>query len=624
MEKVKVNIQIVKMRKSVREAKVLLVRKHIRQVKQLKNKRGSKEELEKNQRKIGRLCDEINMIKRKPIDDISRQALARDESWDEIWKQKEGSLEKRVEARLAGHPKVQKCVQHFRSKNSQWESWVPSVLQVWESQHVTQLTGGNKSKIGRRKEDLKDETQQNHLKQEEENEEKLLADSSQPSSEYVKSQVRNVSSGSLGCTYSDSEDIDESDNNSLPDCSQPSSEDVKSQVMNVSSGSLGCTYSDSEDIDESDSNSGTKLSLQKKNREENKQQKHPKLRLQYKEGNSQSKHTESTKNKSNVNNAKHKKKTDSTDSGECVDKAKTENVEVAECNIEHLLNTKRKLKTVISLDETKNEDENVERESNPKIRRKLIKAKDLRKARSKSRSKKKKTERVGLKPYEVKRSCVKILPKCEGSLTIAPVNLDELQDHEEIVFKKSKEAEDINTEREKTHDDHEGTHHDAFFLGGVEEMEEVTSDNETRNYEHPMNQNFKSNFISSLSGDKERNRMFEKQRGFRRGRGFGSLRGTSQAVPARSTLQHRGRFVERESSRRDASKQHLVKSNLPSKVFSPWEKSSISYGNNREKATSKVPTNQVLHPSWEAKMKLKDKQNQLVAFQGKKIKFDDE
>ncbi|XP_076350287.1 serum response factor-binding protein 1-like isoform X2 [Tachypleus tridentatus] len=196
MEKVKVNVQVVKMRKPVREAKVLLVRKCIRQIKQLMNKRSSREELDKNQRKITRLCKEINVIKHKPIDDVSRQALAKDEPWDEICKQKEDSLERKVEARLAGHPKVQKCVQHFRNKNPQWELWVPSVLQVWQSQHVMQLTGGEKSKIVRRKEAPKGETQQNNLKQEEGDEEKSLPDRSRPSREDVESLVTNVS---LGC-----------------------------------------------------------------------------------------------------------------------------------------------------------------------------------------------------------------------------------------------------------------------------------------------------------------------------------------------------------------------------------------------------------------------------------------
>lgn len=58
-----VNNEVVKMRKEVKRVRALIIRKLTRQIGKLKNKKGKEADIERNQRRAGRLLEEIHAMK---------------------------------------------------------------------------------------------------------------------------------------------------------------------------------------------------------------------------------------------------------------------------------------------------------------------------------------------------------------------------------------------------------------------------------------------------------------------------------------------------------------------------------------------------------------------------------
>ncbi|CAH2296134.1 Hypothetical predicted protein [Pelobates cultripes] len=95
---------VVKMRKDVKKIKVLTIRKLTRHISKLKSKKGTEELLLKNQRRAHRLLEEIHAIKELKPDDVTKTALQKEISFDNVCKKPNSTAETRAIARLATHP----------------------------------------------------------------------------------------------------------------------------------------------------------------------------------------------------------------------------------------------------------------------------------------------------------------------------------------------------------------------------------------------------------------------------------------------------------------------------------------------------------------------------------------
>lgn len=65
-----VNNEVVKMRKEVKRVRALIIRKLTRQIGKLKKKKGKEADVERNQRRAGRLLEEIHAMKVLPPDQV--------------------------------------------------------------------------------------------------------------------------------------------------------------------------------------------------------------------------------------------------------------------------------------------------------------------------------------------------------------------------------------------------------------------------------------------------------------------------------------------------------------------------------------------------------------------------
>ncbi|KAL7829358.1 hypothetical protein AOLI_G00302430 [Acnodon oligacanthus] len=106
--------EVVKMRAEVKRVKVLVIRKLTRQVAALKIKKGTEADLEKNQRRVARLLEEIRELKHLAPDSITKAALQKDISFEKVCQNKEASPSERATARVATHPQFSRRIQSIK------------------------------------------------------------------------------------------------------------------------------------------------------------------------------------------------------------------------------------------------------------------------------------------------------------------------------------------------------------------------------------------------------------------------------------------------------------------------------------------------------------------------------
>ncbi|XP_005098916.2 serum response factor-binding protein 1 [Aplysia californica] len=121
------NNKIVNMRQVVKRAKVQVINKLCRQIKDLKKKKGTEEQKTKNLQKAERLIEEIDSMKKLKEDKVSKYALANTTSFEEISKAtiKAGP---RALARLSAHPLMVKKVDDFRQQHQDWRDLAAYLL----------------------------------------------------------------------------------------------------------------------------------------------------------------------------------------------------------------------------------------------------------------------------------------------------------------------------------------------------------------------------------------------------------------------------------------------------------------------------------------------------------------
>ncbi|XP_012432905.5 serum response factor-binding protein 1 isoform X1 [Taeniopygia guttata] len=98
------NNEVVKMRKDVKKARVLTIRRLTRHIRKLKLKRGSEDLKLKNEKRVERLIEEIHAMKEIKPDEVTRLALRTEVNFESVCKKPNCTATERAMARLATHP----------------------------------------------------------------------------------------------------------------------------------------------------------------------------------------------------------------------------------------------------------------------------------------------------------------------------------------------------------------------------------------------------------------------------------------------------------------------------------------------------------------------------------------
>ncbi|KAF1419163.1 Serum response factor-binding protein 1, partial [Spheniscus humboldti] len=96
--------QVVKMRKDVKKARVLTIRRLTRHIGKLKLKKGSEDLKLKNQKRVERLIEEIHAMKEIKPDEVTRLALRTEVNFESVCRKPNCTATERAIARLATHP----------------------------------------------------------------------------------------------------------------------------------------------------------------------------------------------------------------------------------------------------------------------------------------------------------------------------------------------------------------------------------------------------------------------------------------------------------------------------------------------------------------------------------------
>ncbi|XP_025201535.1 serum response factor-binding protein 1-like [Melanaphis sacchari] len=128
LSKFSLNNQIVSMRHIVRKSKVHTIHKLTREAKKLKEKKGSEEQIVKNQKKSERFINELMVIKKLNDDDVTKYALQNEVPSATILNSTDITLETRALAKLVGHKFIMDEIQNFRNKYPDWKLCITDLL----------------------------------------------------------------------------------------------------------------------------------------------------------------------------------------------------------------------------------------------------------------------------------------------------------------------------------------------------------------------------------------------------------------------------------------------------------------------------------------------------------------
>ncbi|GIY40906.1 uncharacterized protein CDAR_25331 [Caerostris darwini] len=164
MDKVKINNQVISMRKVIKQVKIHAIHKISRQVKLLMARKGPEEKLAKSKRKLERLLELISCLKKCQPDPVSKHALMKTKKWADVLANKNIAVEEKCVAILANHPLVKESVRKFHEENSELVPNIATLIkQMEEKQKVAKkerngkpaeshLTGANLIKPGQQNE----------------------------------------------------------------------------------------------------------------------------------------------------------------------------------------------------------------------------------------------------------------------------------------------------------------------------------------------------------------------------------------------------------------------------------------------------------------------------------------
>ncbi|XP_073411570.1 serum response factor-binding protein 1 isoform X2 [Dendrobates tinctorius] len=104
------NNEVVRMRADVKKVKALTIRKLIRHISQLKSRKGPEEQVLKNQRRVQRLLEEMQSIRKLKPDVVTKYALRTEIAFDNVFNKANSTAETRAVTRLATHPLIKKKI----------------------------------------------------------------------------------------------------------------------------------------------------------------------------------------------------------------------------------------------------------------------------------------------------------------------------------------------------------------------------------------------------------------------------------------------------------------------------------------------------------------------------------
>ncbi|XP_032873390.1 serum response factor-binding protein 1 [Amblyraja radiata] len=135
-----VNNEIVKLRKDVKKARILIIRKLSRNIADLKKKKGTQDAVMKNLRRAERLLEDIHTMKDLKPDDITKTALQSDLNCEKVCEKPNSTTEERAIARIASHPLVCKKITAIKAAvNSFQEARGKNKKKAQRSQQEPQL-----------------------------------------------------------------------------------------------------------------------------------------------------------------------------------------------------------------------------------------------------------------------------------------------------------------------------------------------------------------------------------------------------------------------------------------------------------------------------------------------------
>ncbi|XP_005951660.1 serum response factor-binding protein 1 isoform X2 [Haplochromis burtoni] len=109
------NNEVVKMRKEVKRVRALIIRKLTRQIGVLKKKKGNETEMERNQRRAARLLEEIHDMKNLVPDQVTKTALQKNLSFEQVCKNPKSTISDRAIARIATHPQFSRKIENIKA-----------------------------------------------------------------------------------------------------------------------------------------------------------------------------------------------------------------------------------------------------------------------------------------------------------------------------------------------------------------------------------------------------------------------------------------------------------------------------------------------------------------------------
>ncbi|XP_078252421.1 serum response factor-binding protein 1 [Rhinoraja longicauda] len=135
-----VNNEVVKLRKDVKKARILIIRKLSRNIAELKRKKGTQDAVMKNLRRAERLLEDIHTMKDLKPDDVTKTALQSDLNCEKVCEKPNSTTEERAIARIASHPLVCKKITAIKAAvNSFQEARGKNKKKAQRSQQEPQL-----------------------------------------------------------------------------------------------------------------------------------------------------------------------------------------------------------------------------------------------------------------------------------------------------------------------------------------------------------------------------------------------------------------------------------------------------------------------------------------------------
>ncbi|XP_053719760.1 serum response factor-binding protein 1 [Synchiropus splendidus] len=109
------NNEVVKMRHEMRRVRVLVIRKLVRRMAELRKMKGKEEEVKQNERRAARLLEEIHAMKTLKPDVVTKTALLKDLNFDAVCRDPQSTMTDRALARLATHPQFKKRIDEINA-----------------------------------------------------------------------------------------------------------------------------------------------------------------------------------------------------------------------------------------------------------------------------------------------------------------------------------------------------------------------------------------------------------------------------------------------------------------------------------------------------------------------------